>query len=63
LLDKIGVKVVQQKDIHQKVAIIDDHISWEGSLNILSHTGSTLEHMRRLVGSGTAGEIKTNLRL
>jgi hypothetical protein len=63
LLEKMGVKVVQQKDVHQKVAIIDDHISWEGSLNIFSHTGSTLEHMRRLAGSATAAEIKSNLRL
>ncbi len=42
LLDKMGVKLILQKEIHQKVAIIDDHICWEGSLNIFSHTGSTL---------------------
>ena len=58
LLEKMGVKVVQQPDIHQKVALIDDHICWEGSLSILSHTGSTLEHMRRLIGSATASEIE-----
>jgi hypothetical protein len=63
LLEQMGVEVVQQPEMHQKVAIIDDQICWEGSLNILSHTGSTLEHMRRLVGRATAAEIKNNLRL
>ena len=63
LLDKMGVEVVQQPEIHQKVAIMDDNVCWEGSLNILSHTGNTLEHMRRLIGRATAAEIKNNLRL
>lgn len=63
LLEKMGVEVVQQPEAHQKVAIIDDYTSWEGSLNLLSHTGSTIEHMRRLVGRATANEIANNLRL
>src|ERR1700677_1895360 len=35
--EKYGITVVQRESIHQKAAIIDDCICWEGSLNILSH--------------------------
>jgi len=63
MLQKMGVEVIQLSDMHQKVALIDDHICWEGSLNILSHTGNPLEQMRRLTGSATALAIKENLRM
>ena len=33
--------------MHEKLAFIDDDITWEGSLNILSHTGQTGEIMYR----------------
>ncbi|MBY0550802.1 MAG: helix-turn-helix domain-containing protein [Candidatus Obscuribacterales bacterium] len=36
-----------RRDIHEKLAIIDNKVLWEGSLNILSH-GKTHERMRRL---------------
>ncbi|MGH9551528.1 MAG: phospholipase D-like domain-containing protein, partial [Terriglobales bacterium] len=45
-----GIHVTHIESMHQKVAIIDDIICWEGSLNILSHF-STREMMRRLVGT------------
>jgi phosphatidylserine/phosphatidylglycerophosphate/cardiolipin synthase-like enzyme len=34
----IGVHVGLRKFIHEKIAIIDEAILWDGSLNILSHT-------------------------
>lgn len=61
-LQNIGVTVVQRSMMHQKVAIIDDRISWEGSLNLLSQNDS-LEHMRRLEGTAFANEVRKNLRL
>lgn len=61
-LQNIGVTVIQRSKTHQKIAIIDDRICWEGSLNLLSHS-DTLEHMRRLEGSAIASEVRKNLRL
>lgn len=57
-----GFEVHAIGGIHQKVAIIDGCISWEGSLNILSHWGKR-ESMRRLPGTGVAREILDNLQL
>jgi len=56
LLTDWGVHVIQRKNIHQKIAIIDNNITWEGSLNILSHN-KTIEHMRRFIGENTANEV------
>jgi len=42
----MGVEVVTREGIHQKAAIIDRVIAWEGSLNILQHWQSK-EHMTR----------------
>ena len=47
LLRDAGINVYLYKDMrHRKIAIIDGHILWEGSLNILSHNRSR-ELMRR----------------
>lgn len=47
LLNDAGVQVVVCDDMrHRKIAVIDDHILWEGSLNMLSQNGSR-EIMRR----------------
>jgi len=61
-LETIGAKVVQRKGMHQKIAVIDDRIVWEGSLNILSHK-DTQEQMRRLDGRNTVQEVIRNLEL
>ncbi len=49
---KIGVKVEERNGAHQKFAVIDRKILWEGSLNILSRPQQTAdepqEHMRRI---------------
>jgi hypothetical protein len=61
-LRSVGISVITRKSMHQKVAIIDDAIAWEGSLNILSHR-DTEEHMRRFEGLSTVEEIIRNLEL
>lgn len=48
--------------IHEKVAIIDREILWEGSLNILSQRKSR-EMMRRLDNSDAAMQMINHLRL
>lgn len=45
-LESMGVHVTLKQDAHEKLAVIDDSILWEGSLNILSHR-KTSERMRR----------------
>lgn len=59
-LKEIGVRVSFRSKMHQKVAIIDKKIAWEGSLNILSHNDSE-EQMRRIEGDKTIEQILNNL--
>jgi len=47
VLQDIGVTVFMTVGHHRKIAIIDDDILWEGSLNILSQNNSC-EFMRRM---------------
>lgn len=61
ILRKAGVRVVQRHKIHQKVAVIDQRIAWEGSLNILAHKNS-LDQMRRWESRKIAEEIWQNLQ-
>ena len=61
-LRSIGAHVVEYPSMHQKVAIIDNSIAWEGSLNILSHR-DTGEQMRRFEGTSAIEEIINNLEL
>lgn len=52
-----------KKSIHQKIAIVDRKVLWEGSLNILSQRDSG-EYMRRFDGKGaTAEQVLKFLRL
>ncbi len=47
ILRDAGVRVFSCDDLrHRKIAVIDDEILWEGSLNMLSHSNSR-ELMRR----------------
>lgn len=48
--------------IHEKVAIIDREILWEGSLNILSQRSSR-EMMRRVINKDSAEQVIRHLRL
>ena len=45
-MQSIGITVLYTVRHHRKIAIIDDHVLWEGSLNILSQSDSC-EMMRR----------------
>ena len=58
----IGATVIQRKGMHQKIALIDDRVAWEGSLNILSHS-DTQEQMRRIEGANAVKEITRNMEL
>ena len=61
-LEKIGVHVNIRDDLHEKLAIIDEHINWEGGLNFLSWHKTT-ENTRRFDDRFTAMEriVKHNL--
>lgn len=48
--------------IHEKVAIIDRQILWEGSLNILSHRASN-EMMRRTESKDSAVEVMEHINI
>jgi len=61
-LRSIGVNVIERRNMHQKVAILDNDVAWEGSLNILSHHDSG-EQMRRFTGQSAIEEIIRNLEL
>jgi len=61
-LRSIGVNVIERRNMHQKVAILDNDVAWEGSLNILSHRDSG-EQMRRFTGQSAIEEIIRNLEL
>jgi len=61
--EKLGINIYYQgRYIHEKVAIIDREILWEGSLNILSHRSSR-EMMRRISGEISAIEVMNYLEL
>jgi ssDNA-binding Zn-finger/Zn-ribbon topoisomerase 1/DNA-binding HxlR family transcriptional regulator len=40
-LEEAGVKLIYRKKLHEKAAFIDGKVCWLGSLNILSHSGSS----------------------
>lgn len=55
--EALGVQVfVTKNEHHRKLAILDRHVLWEGSLNILSQTNSR-EIMRRIESSTHAQEM------
>lgn len=61
-LQDIGVTVLLTSGHHRKLAIIDDDILWEGSLNILSQNDSC-EIMRRIESSQVVNDTINFLRL
>lgn len=57
ILRTAGVKVKCFKDLrHRKIAMIDNEILWEGSLNMLSHSNSK-ELMRRTVSEQQCRQV------
>jgi phosphatidylserine/phosphatidylglycerophosphate/cardiolipin synthase-like enzyme len=55
-LQHIGVHVIFTENHHRKVAIIDRHILYEGSLNVLSQNNSR-EVMRRIESTQLAWQM------
>jgi phosphatidylserine/phosphatidylglycerophosphate/cardiolipin synthase-like enzyme len=55
-LQELDITVLYTGNIHRKVAIIDGHILWEGSLNILSQSDSS-EMMRRSESANLVSEM------
>ena len=55
-MQDIGIKVLYTVKHHRKLAIIDEEVLWEGSLNILSQ-GDSCEIMRRTVSDGLARQM------
>ena len=57
VLRSSGVVVQEREGMHEKVVIIDRHLTYIGSLNALSNTGKTGEVMLRLEGSAATERI------
>jgi len=59
-LRKIGVKVLEstRRIMHEKIIVIDDIITWDGSLNSLSHGGYTSESMIRIMHNNVTDQYK-----
>jgi len=62
-LEGIGCRVDTRNNIHQKAAIIDDEITWFGSLNPLSHNSTTEETMARFDGQEPALQLASTLAI
>lgn len=62
-LEAIGVVVDLRFDIHEKVVLIDNRITWFGSLNPLSHTARTTELMGRVEDPGFTKQVAVQLSL
>ena len=61
-LQDMGVRVIMTVGHHRKLAIVDDAIIWEGSLNILSQNDSC-EFMRRINSEQATSQMLRFLRL
>src|ERR1035437_568313 len=55
-MQDMGIKVLYTVKHHRKLAIIDEELLWEGSLNILSQSDSC-EIMRRTVSNSLAWQM------
>jgi len=58
--EEIGVRLIFRSNIHQKFAIIDDKITWYGSINLLSF-GYSEESIMRLESSSIASELAESI--
>lgn len=61
-MQDMGVRVLYTVKHHRKLAIIDDEILWEGSLNILSQ-GDSCEIMRRTASTSLALQMMNFIKL
>jgi PLD-like domain len=61
-LVSLGIVFHERPGMHEKIGVIDDHILWHGSLNILSHNDSR-ESMLRFESPDLVEEILVDLGL
>lgn len=61
-MQRLGLIVLYTGKLHRKIAIIDDEILWEGSLNTLSHSDSC-EIMRRVESAQHASQAMGFIRI
>ena len=59
-IDADGIQMVYKSNIHQKFAIIDNKITWYGSINLLSF-GYSEESIMRLESSSIARELTESI--
>ncbi len=59
--EETGVSLIFKSNIHQKFAIIDDKITWYGSINLLSF-GYSEESIMRLESSSIAYELAESIK-
>lgn len=59
--EEIGVRLIFRSNIHQKFAIVDDKITWYGSINLLSF-GHSEESIMRLESSSIAYELSQSIK-
>lgn len=57
-----GVTIIHKKGMHEKVILIDDNISWIGSLNVLSFS-NTQEIMERRSSNSVMKQLSDSLRV
>lgn len=60
-LESEGILVEFRARIHQKAVLIDEDVSWFGSLNPLSFSGGTEESMLRVEQKNTTGIFAANM--
>jgi len=60
MLENIGIKVIEQENISQKITIIDEKIMWYGNINFLGHTENE-ECCMRIFDSIIASEIEAEI--
>ncbi|MGD9825033.1 MAG: DEAD/DEAH box helicase family protein [Desulfobacter sp.] len=60
-VEESGVRLIFRSHIHQKFAIIDDKITWYGSINLLSF-GYSEESIMRLESSSIAYELAGSIK-
>lgn len=56
MVEAAGIQLIKKSNIHQKFAVIDDYVTWYGSINLLSF-GFSEESIMRLQSSSIACEL------
>lgn len=60
MFENIGIRVIEQENIFQKITIIDEKIIWYGNINFLGYTENE-ECCMRIVDNKIASEIESEI--